>query len=759
MFSNHLKSRFDEFVWKFQLRYLPFYSEWIFLLFPIILLITMPLWLPRVMFYFLRDKGVIVNLLASGFILIVISLIMYLYAIVGEPDQHKWKKQIIPMHIERIATKVRDVEGDVVGILANPNLKQSTKSTLYINHIPSLYWEILKDREETYLDFDNKETGFWGIINNPRSFNGVDPIGVPKSILLELRGGSSLTQQLVKNFYGQDYFNTLTSSYYLNTIIRKWTELNEAKTFYHNLRANDGEEFKRWVSMYSPPLVSNGTVYGLESVSAVIFGKKPQDLAEYEQVLLSQMHKIPYYFSEGVYEERCRLIKHESKLDINRYFADDQAKQNQLNQQIDGWVCPKHPQVPLDFYDILHSFNKNVAGNLSTRVWKLAGSSMVLLRDELKAYKEKFPKHLITETGMTIDTSKNFAFKKGITHALSSIETRLGQRLFVDLDGNITYEERPQANIWISVVNAKGEIVRIYQRGNVHDRRRIGSISKIFEAIALGHRGDKWNYLYCNEYFKGLGNADGDTGGTCNNQGASAISAKEVFGKSKNLPLKSAFDKYYIRDTKGVTLIHKPINSLMLNQLHTEFGLHRDNLDGDMEYEFSFGLINSTPLNIQKSMHMLSTLLYPTESYRDVHIIKSLQYKTIDDETFHDGGVKRDMYASKLSASLVLLFDANTKEYMRTVLKAPISHPGGTLRSFRSIKGYKTLFIKSGTSGTQKDGEDATQNKWVAGAVKVNGKNYSFVIMVDYQQGLGYKIAHHEMTRPLFKEIVKSLRQ
>lgn len=65
--------------------------------------------------------------------------------------------------------------------------------------------------------------------------------------------------------------------------------------------------------------------------------------------------------------------------------------------------------------------------------------------------------------------------------------------------------------------------------------------------------------------------------------------------------------------------------------------------------------------------------------------------------------------------------------------------------------------MKSGTTDKDVNGETLTQSKWVVGAIKVKGKAYSFVIMVDNENGIGKRVGHYEIIKPIFHEIVKSL--
>ena len=65
--------------------------------------------------------------------------------------------------------------------------------------------------------------------------------------------------------------------------------------------------------------------------------------------------------------------------------------------------------------------------------------------------------------------------------------------------------------------------------------------------------------------------------------------------------------------------------------------------------------------------------------------------------------------------------------------------------------------MKSGTTDKPVNGETLTQSKWVAGAIKVKGKTYSFVIMVEKKNGIGKRVGHYAITKPIFREIVEAL--
>ncbi len=758
MYIAHAQSRVREFSWSFALRYngfgFGFHNIWTFFL----MVLLFPFTLLFIIYTALNDRGIGGVLL--GFIgLFLLGITLYLLLILGKPNPEKWA-EIFEHYTNRISVLVRDSHGNVIGEMDNPKLIDKTQSALYPNDLPKFYIDTLFYREERLLQFNNNDTGIMGLLHNPRSFNGVDAIGMPiaiaKSSLLSLvnnntkpRGGSSLSQQLVKNYYGMYSFD--------NIFVRKYRELTEAKIFYHNLKENNGEEFKRFVSISTPAMIAQGTQYGIRTASMMIFGKKLHKLEKYEQALLSRMHLNNYKFDN---QKRCNIIKDGTLVDLDIYFSSQENKSElqSIKNSVEQWVCPKEPKIPFDFYSDfsqLNSKEKIAYGALDTRIQILASSSASLLKHELSEYRAEYPNQLLIESKMTINSAKNIEFKNSITSALSKIEKRLTAKLEVDLDGIDSTPEEKKANIWISVVNDKGEIVRVYKKGNTAYKRRIGSISKVFASIALGHRGDTVGTYYWNRPYKGLRNSGGNKGGLLNRH--NIYKPRSMFGASKNLPVHSALNEYVISKNGTMKLIKKPISNRFLKKIYRSFNLSRD-YKTDIKYELSFGVTNATPLILQKAIHKLSHILYYGGQYSEAHIIKSLVYKEIKDRKILSP-LKKNIYVanSKISQETANIFTTETKTYMRSVLNGALNKNFGTLRSLNSIKGFNQLFMKSGTTDVTKKKKTLTQSKWTAGAMTVKGKKYSFVIMVENEQGLGSNIKHYEIIKPLFREIVRSL--
>jgi len=755
MYREHLKSRIDEFLWSFNLG-LGFNTIdiWALLLFlvssPIIILNSIK------EFFENMELGVIpLSLLGLFFA----GIIMYLSLILGEPNQKKWA-EIFAHYTNRISVLIRDSNGNVIGEIDNPKLVDKRKSALYPNDLPEFYLDMLIHREERLLVFDNNSTGIKGLFYNPRSFNGIDAIGMPIAIIKssikslysnqQPRGGSSLSQQLVKNYYGM---------YSMNIINRKYKELSEAKIFYHNLKANNGAEFKRFVSISTPAVIAQGTQYGIRTASMIIFGKKLIDLEKYEQALLSRMHLTNFKFNNNY---RCNRIKIGTLVDLNTYFRDkkdsDSSDIEEIKQEVKDWECPKEPNIPFNFYNDFSSLDykgKIAYGALDTRLQILASSSASLVKKELSDYRKLYPNRLLVESKLTIDSAKNIKFKESVTSALSKVENKIKSKLMVDLDGSKQDKDEREANIWISVTNEKGEVIRIYKKGNTSYNRRIGSISKVFASIALGNRGDTPNTLYWNKPYKGLHNSNGSQGGELNSK--NTYSAKVAFGASKNLPILSALNEYISIYNGTFKAVKRAISNNLLERISKAFFLLKDNKVSSIKYEMSFGLSNANPLSVQKAIHKLAHILYYRGKYNEAHIIKSLNYKTIADKKI-SGLLKKDssIIETKISKETQKIFDMNTRRYIKGVLNGALTSYG-TLRSLKNIRGFEQLFLKSGTTDVVKDKDTLTQSKWLAGAIKVKNKKYSLVIMVENERGLGLRIKHSELIKPIFNEIVKSL--
>ena len=199
---------------------------------------------------------------------------------------------------------------------------------------------------------------------------------------------------------------------------------------------------------------------------------------------------------------------------------------------------------------------------------------------------------------------------------------------------------------------------------------------------------------------------------------------------------------------------------------HTLFAFFTFHKIGDTSYNRKgeeFQLIEyqnnqmNTPLDLQKRVHQIAYFFHKKEDYRDVHILKSLNYKIIKNIMLVEGGVDDTIYSLELSKNYMKLFGKNKRKSIEELFRLSLNKKSGTLRDWNEINDFNPIFIKSGFTHKNINGKISIQSKWVAGVIQVKRKNYSFVIMIDKKEGFGENIEHFELTKPIFKEIIKVL--
>ena len=131
MYRDHIKSLFEERFWLFQLKYSPFYSEWMMPFLPIVWLIMLPIWLFMLVPTLLENRSSVAKVLSLGMALLFVGTMVYMYVILGKPNQEKWEKEIFLRHVAQILTKVYDVDANMIGGIANTKLEATNKGTFY----------------------------------------------------------------------------------------------------------------------------------------------------------------------------------------------------------------------------------------------------------------------------------------------------------------------------------------------------------------------------------------------------------------------------------------------------------------------------------------------------------------------------------------------------------------------------------------------------------------------------------------------------
>ena len=770
-----------------------------------------------------KENGGIFFLFRLFTALLILVLLLYFsifyYFLTSNIDKNN-TYFLLKLHQYRTAVSVRDKNGNFLGITPNSiivpndyidrNLKNdqynkgyNRESSLYVNNVPDFFWKVLLEREHKELIFNDNDNllGYFSGIKN-KSFRGVD-ISAPlrkifnRIIGKEGGGGSTPMNVMIKNLYGYNYFKSKKNRdhecpllFSLHpTVCRKFVEYRAARDLFPYLANNNGTEFKRWVSMHAAFVgaVGGNGLYGLQAASAVMFGKKNNELNMAEQSYLASNYLTDFRFSklklitehsQEEWEKICknkpiewnRTERWECRKRIAKKFATRTIKKNyqgnnqknklvQLNKDFEAMDRPKKPKIP----SVLNPFfakdtlsdNEKIKkyANLRTRLNYILPGFKFLIKKELQDLVAEYPNTNPIEVVISLPIKEDLIFRKNIKKSLNTIENK--HYFYKHL--SITTKKEKRASIRISVANLKtGETLLYYLQEGEHATeekaglsvsRPIASIAKIPLAMLLVKNGLKANTLLCNEYYKGLRNSGGNTG----EKGCSdKYTLEESIGRSKNLPLRYALNEY--------TKKHQ------LQKLFKDFNLDIDNTisnKSNLIENLSFGRAMASAAQTHRIINVVSHLLVYKKNTTppQLHTIKNVKYITYD-KNFQPSIKQSNLTKrnSKLSQTSRYLKNKEQVKVMDSLLSSPVKRPYGSLYFLKKIKHGEVIYGKSGTFDTN---QHNIKDKYAVGVIKIKQKLYSFSILIgseDYNgNGLIKSIVSEKLIKPLVQDIVNSI--
>ena len=658
--------------------------------------------------FFKFIKGMISKKIILIPLIIMITLFaIYLSFISGSPNHKLFAEKIFPKWYSDIAIELRDPQDRFIGTVAQPKT-MTTNPSMFIDKVPPLFWSLLREKYDPYLDFDNNATMFYQSLFDGGYYNGIDtsaPLIESKNLILhiikeqdsDVKFNLTLTQQLINAFIKKHPFEKST-----NNIER----LELAKTFFHQLKADNGFNFKVWLLTQKDFFIVNGKGYGLKDCVEVFFGKSIDDLSTSEQAILLALYEKPYQMNISLKKQK-KLWKNIKKDAINLINNSKIIKNYyKVASEIKKMPFPTLPYFPDSLMEIvgdITSKNQEQFSTLPTRSDALLQSLKAPLQDDLDRLFQKYsisPKSkLVTKVKLNFDLNNNFYFNHYFKAQIESL--------------NLT-------NVWVSVANQEGKIVRLYQQ-NIKsiEPQPIGDISKIFSTLLFVDRGDKYYTQYCNKSSKDkLPLEKGYK--SCPSQ--AWIDARKVFASNKMLPNYDAFVKYKEQNKEGVYIYYKPIYKKKIDALYQNLFLtHLEN--STPRVSIGTGKLKMTPLELHTSLHKITQLIYnPNHIFNGLKLIKSFEYHNIQDSI-----VKKEIKThfldspEQVSPTFQNFFTKNKRVNLKTILKTPIYKNYGSLQWLKNYINVKFIFAK-----------DSHQNgiHWLVGVFKKYNKYYTFNIYI-----------------------------
>lgn len=652
-------------------------------------------------------KIILKKIIFIPFIMMLFLFFYYTFLISGKPDRKVFEEKLLPSFYYDVGIVIRDQEGRLAGSMAQPQSFNEHPS-LFLEKTPDFFWSLMKEQYDPHLDFDNNATSFLnGAWQNPRYFNGMDAFApfvesmdVLSRMLWEqefsVRSNPTLTQQLVTAF----------SLKHLPKVADNRERLGLSKTFYHQLKKDGGVNFKRWLLSEKSLFFVEGKGFGFRDAAEIFFGKEVLKLTELEQIILLAMYKKPYRIDrslkvqnqqwESIKEEATKIVD-ASALISNSFY---------MKSQISKLKQPKIPYFPDTLMEVVGKItpqNQEAFTTLPSRSQALLGSTKEIVSQELDTLSQDYninPKSkIITNVSINFYLNDNFYFNRYMNRSLEHLNL---------------------SSAWISVVNDKGEFVRIFQKNSSYKNPpEIGNVAKLFTGILFANRGDKYYTKYCNKRIDDMPSL----GGTKQCRGNSWVDARRLFATDSLLPLYDGFTKYQVKDKQGEKSHYTPIYMKELEVLYRNLSL-RTLQNNEPREDLGLGKLQMSPLDFQVSLHKITQLLYQDNSnFFDAKLIKAFEYHDINN-THIESPIKTFSLHSPTAISPMFqkFFNKEKKITLKTLFKTPIYKSYGTLQWMRNYVNVKFLFAQeSHINGTH----------WLVGGFKKSGKFYSFVIHVE----------------------------
>jgi len=666
-------------------------------------------------------------------LLMLVLLGYYLSFINGKPNQELFEEKILPHFYYDTAIEIRDQEHRLAGTMAQPQSLVNNPS-LFVRDVPQFFWSLLQEKYDSHLNFESNATRFYeAIFENPRYYNGIDiaePFIESKDLIwrtitkqdMSVHSNPTLTQQLIKTFLKKHPLPERK-----NNIER----LKLAKTFFHQLKANNGANFKAWLLAEHPFFFLDTKGYGFKDCAEIFFGKEPEELSEAQQAILVAMYAHPYHLHFSV-KEQTRVwnqIKSEAIKIVNA--SEIISNQYAISSQIAKMSQPKLPYFPDVLMEVVGQITPNNQENFSslpTRSETLLSSAKGVVSQELdklfQIYSVSPQSRLVTEVGINFHLNDNFYFNQYIQAKLEALNLETS---------------------WVSVVNEGGEFIRLYQKNSTYQKPpQIGNLGKIFTALLFADRGDTYYSKYCRKEAKD--ELVLEQGYRKCRQNA-WVDARRLFTSKSMLPLYDGFIKYRQQDRRGDNIYYTPIYMKKIEALYQNLALISLQ-NNEPRVDLGAGKLQMTPLDIQVALHKITQLLYnPNKVFYGAKLIKSFNYHPIHNNVVAPQSKLLSLDSPEQVSPIFQEFFTKEKRIaLQTIFKTPIYKSYGSLQWLKNYVTVKFIFAQE----SHKDGVH-----WLVGVFKKSGKYYSFTIHIKDQHLSKYEVK--QSMQKILESTIKSI--
>jgi len=641
-------------------------------------------------------------------ILMLMLFGIYLSLINGKPDKELFQEKIFPKFYFNSAIEIRDQEDRLAGTMSQPQ-SLALNPSLFTTKTPDFFWSLLQEKYDPYLNFESNTTSFYqALFENPRYYNGID-VATPfvetqklmVRVITEQDFSVSPTPTLTKQL-----INSFIKKYPMAEKTNNMERLELAKTFFHQLKTNNGANFKAWLLSLRPFFFLHGKGYGFKDCSEIFFGKEIPDLSLAQEAILVAMYHYPYSLNLSLKEQKelWKKIKKEAITIVNDSTL--VKNQYQIVSAIKKMPLPKLPYFPDSLMEVVGQItpkNQESFSSLPTRSDALLNTAKAVLNQELDKLFQRYSispqSRLVTKVGINFYLNDNFYFNHYLEEELESLRL---------------------SSFWVSVVNEEGQFIRLYQKNSTHQNPpQIGNIGKLFTSLLFADRGDKYYTKYCMKEAKDEIPMERGYAKCSKN---AWVDGRRLFTSASMLPLYDGFVKYKEQDRRGNNIYYTPIYMKKIEALYQNLALVPLQ-NNEPRADLGAGKLQMTPLDVQVALHKITQLLYnPNRIFYGAKLIKSLEYHEIKEGVVHP---KAKFFSFESPDQVSPIFrDFFTKEKrvtLQTLYKTQIYQAHGSLQWLKNYLNVKFVFAQE----SHKYGIH-----WLVGVFKKSGKYYSFTIHI-----------------------------
>lgn len=686
----------------------------------------------------IRPMAVIV-VAATAAAVIAVTFAVTALAFFYEPPKTFERK-----HLSNARAAVTDAEKELVG--AAPSFVTGEKATaaamtdeearmaaIVVNDVPPVWWDVV-------VALEDRRFGRFGWLY------GVDLVALPQVFFG--RGASTLPMQLVGNLSGAKVEQRTHGGALLWKLKRKLKEIASTPALVRATSADDYLWLKRLIATHLPVMHGQigGSTVGIAGATWILWGKTLNEVTTpgRQAILAGALQKNILYkkVADHAVKARWAYIKNRAKRGLVLAYGANDPRTTEGVVEIDAMpdVPPLFLSDDLPLPARAHVVHRR---NFTARTVIVEAQAQLVHRFGRSSLSQLPPQGY----ELTLSSLANFRFKQKLDLLADSITERVGRecRLFVPLGGGFadaTYErvtakpncappdlpKTERAQVLAVLANASGEIVRFYQTGSeeavyagsagrsanegrydaTSEMRDVGSIAKLAVALLLASEGDSPEQRYCRHAFDGRLDSDGTTGFvSCSAPGA-MITAAEAFARSSNL---------------AILWRLRQVPKERIRQLAADLGL---GLPGDVDpaVAFAFGQVRAAPSRVHMLIHHIGRAVFglSTQSSFPLRVINAVDF-----------GAGLSAFSPKQTMQLRrYIANADQGAYIRAVLEAVIAHPRGTMHFLNAYTSKKNERVSGhiGKTGTPVNAGKFATDKFVTGAVVLDGRYFSYLVLV-----------------------------